>query len=201
MYLPVKLPYAYGDLEPYIDSETMNVHYNKHYLGYLDKLNDLLSSEVSIKLPIEALIENIDNFSTDIRNNAGGYYNHSLFWLMLKPAEGDSYNIPTGIVKDLIERDFGTTLFFRDIIEKTAKQRFGSGWVWWIIMPDGSTRIVETPYQDNPKMYYPCEILLGIDVWEHAYYLKYKSDRLKYVDNIFNVINWDYVEKIIRKYY
>lgn len=200
MYKPYKLPYAYADLEPYIDAETMNIHYNKHYMGYLNNLNEEINKTVSSKMPIERLIMNIDLFSDSIRNNAGGYYNHSLFWQMLKPASKSGYNIPQGKVKELIERDFGTTLFFRDKIEKEAKKRFGSGWVWWIMFPNGSTAIVNTPYQDNPKMYFDCEILLGIDVWEHAYYLKYKNDRNKYVDEIFNVINWDYPLAVIQKH-
>lgn len=196
---PTLLPYAYDSLEPYIDRETMFVHYNKHYLGYLNNLNDEISVLQTRQIPIRKLIETIDSYSNSIRNNAGGYYNHSLFWLMLQPNDGTD-NIPSDIVRKVIERDFGTTLEFRNLVEKSAKNRFGSGWVWWIMMPDGTTRIISTPYQDNPQMYFDCEILLGIDVWEHAYYLKYKSDRMKYVDNIFKVINWSYPEKILNQY-
>ena len=118
---------------------------------------------------------------------------------MLKP-NNDSYNLPTGIVKDIIERDFENTFNFKSVIDEVAKKRFGSGWVWWVLLPNGKTEILSTPYQDNPKMYFECEILLGIDVWEHAYYLKYNADRLKYIDNLFKVVNWDYPKKIIMNY-
>ena len=197
MFEPIKLPYNYSDLEPYIDSETMKVHYNKHYLGYLKNLNE----EVSLKFDynsIQDLIENIEFESDDVRNNAGGYYNHSLFFNMLKSTKQRSYGMPS-IVLNTIKRDFGTFENFKDIIEKKAKQRFGSGWVWWILLPSGKTRIIQTPYQDNPAMFLDCKILLGVDVWEHAYYLKYKSNRSEYVKNIFNVINWDYPKRILEE--
>jgi len=192
MYKPVKLPYSYSALEPFIDEATMNIHYNKHYLGYLKKLNELVSSRRSIK----DLIINIDEYSTDIRNNAGGYYNHSLFWNMLRPNGGISN--PPYAVRYIIDRDFGSYENFKNRIKDAAKKRFGSGWVWWVLYPNGKTAIVETPYQDNPLMYFDCEILLGIDVWEHAYYLNYQADRERYVNNIFNIINWDYPNRILR---
>ena len=197
MYKPVLLPYSYSDLEPYIDAETMYIHYNKHYLGYLNNLNDELQKTDLPNLPIQTLIVNIDDFPQTVRDNAGGYYNHSLFWKMLTPKRTLMPNLPSGISKIVIDRDFGSFDNFKKLIEQTAKKRFGSGWVWWIVMPDGKTRIVETPYQDNPQMYYDCDVLLGIDVWEHAYYLKYKADRMKYVNNIFEIINWEYCNKIL----
>ena len=197
MYKPVLLPYSYSDLEPYIDTETMYIHYNKHYLGYLNNLNDEFAKTDLPNLPIQTLIVNIDDFPQTVRDNAGGYYNHSLFWKMLTPKRTLMPNLPSGISKIVIDRDFGSFDNFKKLIEQTAKKRFGSGWVWWIVMPDGKTRIVETPYQDNPQMYYDCDILLGIDVWEHAYYLKYKADRMKYVNNIFEIINWEYCNKIL----
>lgn len=194
MYKLVKLPYDYSALEPYIGEDTMYVHYNKHYLGYLNKLNELVMSN----RPIKSLIINIDNYnSNEVKNNAGGYYNHSLFWNMLRPNKNQSKNIPPYSVIKIIERDFGSYDNFKNKIKETAKKRFGSGWVWWIKMPNGYTRIIETPYQDNPQMYFDCEILLGIDVWEHAYYLNYEADREKYVTNIFNIINWDYADNIL----
>jgi Fe-Mn family superoxide dismutase len=197
MYKPVLLPYSYSDLEPYIDAETMYIHYNKHYLGYLNNLNDEFAKTDLPNLPIQTLIVNIDDFPQIVRDNAGGYYNHSLFWKMLTPKRTLMPNLPSGISKIVIDRDFGSFDNFKKLIEQTAKKRFGSGWVWWIVMPDGKTRIVETPYQDNPQMYYDCDVLLGIDVWEHAYYLKYKADRMKYVNNIFEIINWEYCNKIL----
>ena len=197
MYKPILLPYSYSDLEPYIDAETMYIHYNKHYLGYLNNLNDEFAKTDLPNLPIQTLIVNIDDFPQTVRDNAGGYYNHSLFWKMLTPKRTLMPNLPSGISKIVIDRDFGSFDNFKKLIEQTAKKRFGSGWVWWIVMPDGKTRIVETPYQDNPQMYYDCDVLLGIDVWEHAYYLKYKADRMKYVNNIFEIINWEYCNKIL----
>ena len=201
MYNPVKLPYSYSALEPYIDSETMNVHYNKHYMTYIKNVNDEFEKENLEYLPIEQLISNIGDFSESIRNNAGGYYNHSLFWYMLRPNTNNSDNDPTGLAKSIINRDFGSYKNFKTIIEKYAKKRFGSGWVWWVILPNGKTRILELPYQDNPKMYFDCDILLGVDVWEHAYYLKYQSDRATYVNNLFKIINWEYINNILSRYY
>lgn len=193
MYQPVKMPYAYNALNPMIDEKTMYVHYNEHYLGYLKKLNELIDSS----LPITQVIRNIDAYSGDVRNNAGGYYNHSIFWKMLKSYDAMQPNKVPSIVQKVINRDFGNYANFQKQIKEKAKKRFGSGWVWWIMYPDGQTAIVETPYQDNPLMYTNCKILLGIDVWEHAYYLKYQAKRDMYVDNIFEVINWKYPEALI----
>lgn len=194
MYKPVKLPYSFSDLEPYIDAETMEVHFNNHYLGYLDKLNTAVSKR-KLSVPIQHLIENVP--STDIRNNGGGYFNHSLFFLMLTPLKG-SNNSPSSkyqLVNFYMDRDFGGYENFKKEILNKAKSVFGSGWVWWVAYPNGETAIVTTKNQDNPLMFdNNLIILLGIDVWEHAYYLKYKSFRDVYVNNIFNVINWKYVE-------
>lgn len=193
MYKPVPLPYSYSALEPYIDEKTMYVHFNEHYLGYIKKLNALLPAGP----PINKLITDISNYSTDIKNNAGGYFNHSLFWNMLRPYKPFAMNEPPQLVKSIINRDFGSFNNFKNEIIETAKKRFGSGWVWWIQYPNGKTAIVQTPYQDNPMMYSDVKILLGIDVWEHAYYLKYQSKRENYVNNIFNVINWNYANKML----
>ena len=195
MYFPVKLPYNYNSLEPFIDEETMFVHYNKHYLGYMNKLNELLGSQHTLE--IIDLIKNINKFSDEVKNNAGGYFNHSLFWNMLKPNTNSSKNEPFGLSKLIINRDFGSFENFSKIIIESGKKRFGSGWVWWIQLPNGRTTIKQTPYQDNPLMYGNCKILLGIDVWEHAYYLNYQADRENYLQNIFNVINWSYANKVL----
>lgn len=197
MYKPVKLPYDYSALEPYIDVETMKVHYDTLYMNYIKNLNDEMKKNNYRSVPIKKLIATIDNYSDYMRNNAGGYYNHSLFWKMLKPNKTNNSNLPSGMSKKLIDRDFGSYNVFKKMIEAKAKKRFGSGWVWWIIMPNGYTRIIETPYQDNPQMYFNCEILLGVDVWEHAYFLKYQADRKGYVNNIFNVVNWNYANEIL----
>ena len=197
MYKPVKLPYDYSALEPFIDVETMKVHYDTLYMNYIKNLNDEMQKNTYRSVPIKKLIATIDNYSDYMRNNAGGYYNHSLFWKMLKPNKTNNSNLPSGMSKKLIDRDFGSYNVFKKMIEAKAKKRFGSGWVWWIIMPNGYTRIIETPYQDNPQMYFNCEILLGVDVWEHAYFLKYQADRKGYVNNIFNVVNWNYANEIL----
>jgi Fe-Mn family superoxide dismutase len=198
MYKAVILPYNYSALEPFIDAETMNIHYNKHYLTYLTNLNDEFKKQNHRLIPIKRLIYTIDNYSQIIRNNAGGFYNHSLFWKMLNPNKMNNSNLPTGEAKKLINRDFGNYDLFKKKIEEQAKKRFGSGWVWWIMMPNGKTKIIDTPYQDNPLMYFDCTILFGLDVWEHAYYLKYQADRLQYVSNIFKIINWDYINDQIK---
>ena len=198
MYKAVILPYNYSALEPFIDAETMNIHYNKHYLTYLTNLNDEFKKQNHRLIPIKRLISTIDDYSQIIRNNAGGFYNHSLFWKMLNPNKMNNSNLPTGVAKKLINRDFGNYDLFKKKIEEQAKKRFGSGWVWWIMMPNGITKIIETPYQDNPLMYFDCIILFGLDVWEHAYYLKYQADRIGYVSNIFKIINWDYINDQIR---
>ena len=198
MYKAVILPYNYSALEPFIDAETMNIHYNKHYLTYLTNLNDEFKKQNHRLIHIKRLISTIDDYSQIIRNNAGGFYNHSLFWKMLNPNKMNNSNLPTGVAKKLINRDFGNYDLFKKKIEEQAKKRFGSGWVWWIMMPNGITKIIETPYQDNPLMYFDCIILFGLDVWEHAYYLKYQADRIGYVSNIFKIINWDYINDQIR---
>ena len=197
MYKHVKLSYDYSALEPFIDVETMKVHYDTLYMNYIKNLNDEMQKNTYRSVPIKKLIATIDNYSDYMRNNAGGYYNHSLFWKMLKPNKTNNSNLPSGMSKKLIDRDFGSYNVFKKMIEAKAKKRFGSGWVWWIIMPNGYTRIIETPYQDNPQMYFNCEILLGVDVWEHAYFLKYQADRKVYVNNIFNVVNWNYANEIL----
>jgi len=153
MYQPIELPYSFSDLEPYIDTETMEVHYNNHYLGYIDKLNKAVSKRNQY-IPIKRLIENVS--STAVRNN------------------GENFQ--------------------KEILLK-SQERFGSGWVWWVQHPLGRTEIITTANQDNPLMFNKnLTILLGIDVWEHAYYLKHKSFRDNYVKDIFNVINWDFVQ-------
>ena len=201
MYSLPKLPYSYGSLEPYIDAKTMFIHYNNHFKTYLKNLNEKIVEEKIHNQPIEELIKNVPYYSEDVKNNGGGYYNHLLFWKMLKPRISNKLNVPTGLVEKIIKRDFGTFNAFKKEITEKAKKTFGSGWVWWIMLPSGKTEIVQTPNQNNPQMFYNCEILLGIDVWEHAYYLKYQSERLEYVKNIFNIINYNYPNNILSRYY
>ena len=200
MYSPIPLPYKYSQLEPYIDAKTMNIHYNKHYMTYLKNLNEEFAKNNFSYIPIKKLMRNINMFSDNIRNNGGGFFNHTIFWKMLTPPTGKGNNLPFGVSKRVIERDFGTFANFKKIVEDRAKKRFGSGWVWWILLPNKTTKIVETPYQDNPLMYIDCEILLGIDVWEHAYYLKHNADRMGYMKDIFNVINWNYANEVLNEF-
>lgn len=190
-----KLPYSYSALKNFIDSETMNVHYNKHYKGYVDKLNSALSKKKYGDLELEKIIKNISRYDKTIRNNAGGAFNHALFWNMLTPEpkklKGELY--------DKIVKEFGTFINFKKKFETIAKERFGSGWVWLVITPKNNLKIMSTPNQDNPLMNviegggFP---LLGLDLWEHAYYLKYRNKRDEYITNFWKVVNWDFVSKL-----
>lgn len=193
----VRLPYKYNALEPYIDEETMQIHYNKHYLGYLKKFNEAVD-KYDITEPVIKIMQNVDKYPIEIRDNGGGYVNHSMFWKMLKPNPKGKSNPPHGLALNKIIEDFGTYGQFKEYIIEASQKRFGSGWVWWVMDRDGSTHILATPYQDNPYMpEYGSFPLLGIDVWEHAYYLKYDADRTKYIKNIFKIINWEEVNRRI----
>lgn len=194
-FSPVKLPYRYNDLEPYIDEETMLIHYNKHYLTYLKNFNKE-ADKYDIYDDVLQIMQNIHKYPIEVRDNGGGFVNHSMFWRMLKPNKEGKPNRPKDIAKNLIIQHYETYGKFKELIKEAARKRFGSGWIWWVMNRDGSTNILATPYQDNPYMSdYNCYPLLGIDVWEHAYYLKYDADRLKYIDNIFNILDWDEINR------
>jgi len=190
-----KLPYSYSALKKFIDAETMNFHYNKHYKGYVDKLNDALAKKKYGDLELEQIIKNISRYDQSIRNNAGGAFNHALFWNMLSPTpmklKGELY--------DKISKEFGTFTNFKKKFEQVAKERFGSGWVWLVLNGKNNLKIMSTPNQDNPLMNvvegggFP---LLGLDLWEHAYYLKYKNKRDEYISNFWTVVNWDFVSNL-----
>lgn len=190
-----KLPYEYNSLEVFIDSETMNTHYNKHYKGYVDKLNKELEKVKGKDLDLEQIVSDISKFNTVVRNNGGGAFNHALFWKMLSPKK-QKLEDP---IKSKIEKTFGSFEKFKEKFEEEAKSRFGSGWVWLILTKTNRLKIVTTANQDNPLMDnqkvrgYP---LLGLDVWEHAYYLKYKNQRDKYVSNFWKVVNWGFVNDL-----
>jgi Fe-Mn family superoxide dismutase len=190
-----KLPYSYSALKQFIDPETMEFHYNKHYKGYVDKLNDALSKKKQGDLELIQIIKTISRFDKTIRNNAGGAFNHALFWNMLSPK-------PMKLKGELltkINKQYGSFSSFKLEFEKIAKERFGSGWVWLILTSRNTLKIMSTPNQDNPLMNvikgggFP---LLGLDLWEHAYYLKYKNKRDKYISNFWKVVNWDFVSKL-----
>lgn len=190
-----KLPYAYSALKPFIDSKTMNIHYNKHYKGYVDKLNKALSNLKSGDAELEDIIKSISKYNTEIRNNSGGAFNHALFWNMLSPKK----TTPSKELKEKIIKDFGTFQKFKNKFEEVAKSRFGSGWAWLVITKNKKLKVVSTPNQDNPLMNvvkdggFP---LLGLDLWEHAYYLKYQNKRDEYISNFWNVVNWNFVSKM-----
>jgi superoxide dismutase, Fe-Mn family len=190
-----KLPYDYNSLEVFIDSETMNTHYNKHYKSYVDKLNKELEKVKGKDLDLEQIVSDISKFNTVVRNNGGGAFNHALFWKMLSPKK-QKLEDP---IKSKIEKTFGSFEKFKEKFEEEAKSRFGSGWVWLILTKTNRLKIVTTANQDNPLMDnqevrgYP---LLGLDVWEHAYYLKYKNQRDKYVSNFWKVVNWGFVNDL-----
>jgi len=195
-----KLPYAFDALEPHIDAKTMEIHYTKHHQTYVDKLNDALKSAPELaELSIEALMAKLNDapeaIRTAVRNNGGGHYNHSLFWETMGPNKGGE---PTGEVAEIIEKHFGGFAKFQELWAKEAVGRFGSGWVWLCLDKDGTYSVHSTPNQDNPAMEGNMPIF-GLDVWEHAYYLKYQNKRPDYVTAWWNVINWDAVNARLAK--
>lgn len=196
-YQQLPLPYAYNALEPFIDAMTMEIHHTKHAAGYTKNLNDACVAEnVDIKTKlITSLLASISKYSTKMRNNAGGHYNHELFWQTMKPAPSST---PTGSLAKMIDASFGSFANFQKAFSDAAKNRFGSGWAWLIVDEKNNLAICTTPNQDNPLMDladtkgYP---LLGLDVWEHAYYLKYQNKRADYINNWWNLVNWKFVEE------
>jgi Fe-Mn family superoxide dismutase len=193
----IPLPYAYNALEPFIDAMTMEIHHTKHAAGYTKNLNDACVVEkVDVKTTsINSLLASISKYSTKMRNNAGGHFNHELFWQSMQPAPA---SMPTGSLAKAIEKSFGTFADFQKAFSEAAKNRFGSGWAWLIINEKKELAICSSANQDNPLMDiaevkgYP---LLGLDVWEHAYYLKYQNKRADYINNWWNLVNWKFVEE------
>jgi superoxide dismutase, Fe-Mn family len=186
------LPYAYNALEPHIDTRTMEIHHGKHHAGYTTNLNNAIAGTDLDGKSIDAILTNLDMNNMAVRNNGGGYYNHDLFWKVMSPNGGGN---PTGAVAGAIDAAFGSYESFKDAFAKAAATRFGSGWAW-LCVKDGKLEICSTPNQDNPLM--PgigCggKPVLGLDVWEHAYYLNYQNRRPDYINAFFNVINWDEV--------
>lgn len=188
------LNYGYNDLEPYMDGQTVETHYGKHHLGYCNKLNDAVKGTPLETMSIEEILKGMDIKNSALRNNAGGYYNHNIFWEILGPKAGGR---PTGKVAELINKDFGSFDQFKTQFSYAAKGLFGSGWVWLVYQNDGTLKITTSINQDNPLMPnaevkgYP---LMNIDVWEHAYYLKYKNERPKYIENFWQLVDWSKVE-------
>jgi len=190
-----KLPYAYDALEPYIDARTMEIHYTKHHNGYTNNLNNAIAGTDLEGLSIESILDSLDMSNAAVRNNGGGFYNHSLFWEVMSPNGGGE---PNGALMDAINSAFGSFDNFKDVFSKAAATRFGSGWAWLCIHKGGAVEVCSTPNQDNPLMKgVGCggTPILGLDVWEHAYYLNYQNRRPDYINAFFNVINWKEVSK------
>ncbi|EOR23614.1 superoxide dismutase [Niallia sp. RD1] len=190
-----QLPYAYDALEPHIDKETMNIHHTKHHNTYVTNLNNALEgNEELLSKTVEELVSNLDAVPeaarTAVRNNGGGHANHSLFWEVISPNGGDQ---PTGDLAAAIDSKFGSFENFKEEFSKAATTRFGSGWAW-LVVNNGELEVTSTPNQDNPLMEGKTPVL-GLDVWEHAYYLNYQNRRPEYISAFFNVINWDEVAK------
>ncbi|MFK8303318.1 superoxide dismutase [Capnocytophaga stomatis] len=195
-----KLPYAYDALEPHIDARTMEIHHTKHHNAYTTNLNTAISGTNLEGKTIEEILENLDMNNGAVRNNGGGFYNHNLFWEVMSPDGGGK---PTGDLAKAIDEKFGSFDAFKEEFAKAAATRFGSGWAWLCVHKGGKLEICSTPNQDNPLMPNTgCEgrPILGLDVWEHAYYLNYQNRRPDYIQAFFNVINWEKVAELFAKY-
>ncbi len=189
-----ELPYAHNALEPYIDQQTMEIHHGRHHNAYITNLNAAIAGKADLEaLSIEDLCKNLDKVPEDIRNavrnNGGGHYNHSLFWTIMGPNAGGA---PTGDLAAAIDAAFGSFDAFKEAFAKAGATRFGSGWAW-LVVKEGKLAVTSLPNQDNPLMDGSGEPLLGCDVWEHAYYLKYQNKRPDYIAAWWNTVNWDAV--------
>lgn len=190
------LPYAYNALEPYIDAQTMEIHYSKHYKAYHTNFLKAVEDNNIKENTAEEIFAKIGTYPASVRNNGGGYYNHRLFWQILAPAKGQQ---PTGKLLEAINSSFGSLDKFKEEFENAAKTQFGSGWAWLVVGPDKKLFVSNTPNQDNPLMDIAAKKgkpILLLDVWEHAYYLKYQNRRPEYVSNFWNVVNWDKVTEL-----
>lgn len=190
-----ELPYAHDALEPNIDTTTMQIHHGKHHAGYTTKLNNAIAGSDLENKSIEEILSSLDMSNGAVRNNGGGYFNHCLFWEVMSPNGGGE---PSGELADAINSSYGSYDGFKDAFSKAAATQFGSGWAWLCVHKGGKVEVCSTANQDNPLM--PgispnCTPILGLDVWEHAYYLNYQNRRPDYIQAFFNVINWDNVEK------
>ncbi len=191
-----QLAYAHAALEPHIDAKTMEIHHGKHHQAYVTNLNNALAGTDAEKLSIEEICKNISKYPMAVRNNGGGHYNHSLFWTIMAPNAGGT---PKGALAAAIESDLGGFEKFKTDFTQAGATRFGSGWAWLCVKADGKLAVCSTPNQDNPLMdIADCKgtPILGMDVWEHAYYLHYQNRRPEYMLAFFNVINWDKVSEL-----
>jgi len=190
------LGYDFNALEPNIDEETMQIHHDRHHKAYVDNLNKALEGKEGANLSIEEILKDISKYETAVRNNGGGHYNHSIFWKMIAPGGSTA---PSGELASKINEKFGSFEGFKEQFAKAAATRFGSGWAWLCMCNTHGLNICSTPNQDNPIMDVSTDChglpILGLDVWEHAYYLKYQNKRPDYVNAFFNIINWDEVNR------
>ena len=193
------LNYSFDALEPHIDTKTMQIHHGKHHAGYTNNLNNAIKGTDLETMSIEAILAELDLNNAAVRNNGGGFFNHSLFWNVMSPNGGGS---PSGDLASAINDSFGSFDEFKSAFSKAAGTRFGSGWAWLCVHPGGKLEVCSTPNQDNPLMKgIGCggQPILGLDVWEHAYYLNYQNRRPDYISGLFNVINWEFVSKLYSK--
>ena len=194
-YTLPKLPYAYDALEPNIDAQTMEIHHTKHHQTYINNVNAALEGTEYAELPIEALVSKLkslpENLQGPVRNNGGGHANHSLFWTVLAPNGGGE---PKGELAKAIDQELGGFEKFKEAFTKAAVSRFGSGWAWLSVTPDKKLVVESTANQDSP-LFEGNTPVLGLDVWEHAYYLKYQNRRPEYIGAFYNAVNWDEVER------
>ena len=189
------LPYAHDALEPTIDKATMEIHHGKHHQAYVNNLNNAIAGTELENMSLEEIFKNMSQHSMAVRNNGGGHWNHTLFWEIMGPNGGGK---PSGKLLSAIESRFGSFEEFQEMFNQAAITRFGSGWAWLIVDDGGNLQVTSTPNQDNPLMDVADQKgmpILGVDVWEHAYYLQYQNRRPEYVGNFWNVINWQEVER------
>ncbi len=194
-----ELPYEYSALEPYIDAQTMEIHYTKHHRAYFDNFVKAATENKIDHLSLEDIFAKVSAFPAAIRNNGGGYFNHMLFWQVMGPNAGGQ---PEGALMDAINKTFGSFDRFKAEFEAAAKTQFGSGWAWLAVDADGKLFVSQTPNQDNPLMDVASKRgtpILALDVWEHAYYLKYQNRRADYVGNFWNVVNWKKVDELYKE--
>jgi Fe-Mn family superoxide dismutase len=196
MFLLPKLKYEYNSLEPHIDAKTMEIHHTKHHVVYIEKLNNAIKGTEWEEKSLEEILSNVSKLERVVRNNAGGHWNHSFFWEILSPNGGGE---PEGELLEAVNKNFGSFEEFKNKFTESAASLFGSGWVW-VVVQNGELKIIQTPLQDNPLMDDAKEKgkpILGLDVWEHAYYLNYQNRRAEYIKAFWNIVDWG---KVLENY-
>jgi len=189
-----ELNFSYDALEPSIDARTMEIHHSKHHNGYTNNLNNAIKDTDLDSATIESILVNLDMNNKGLRNNAGGYYNHKLFWEVISPVENEAIS---DTMLNHINTSFGSFDSFKDQFSKAAATQFGSGWAWLCVMEDGKLEVCGTANQDNPLMHNMGNPILGVDVWEHSYYLMYGPDRKEWLSKFFDIVNWDFCSALL----